>query len=150
MGGALDGLLVVDLSRILAGPYCTQMLGDHGAEVIKVEPPDGDGTRQWGESYGDGVSAYYAGLNRNKRHIGVDLATAAGRALVLRMLEDADVLVENFKPGTMERWGSAPRRSWTGFRAWSTAGSAPSGPTGRWPGCPATTRSSRRTPASCT
>ncbi|MDQ7903876.1 CaiB/BaiF CoA-transferase family protein [Phytohabitans sp. ZYX-F-186] len=105
MGGALEGLLVVDLSRILAGPYCTQMLGDHGAEVVKVEPPEGDGTREWAESYGDGVSAYYAGLNRNKRHVTVDLSTAAGRTLVLRMLENADVLVENFKTGTMERWG---------------------------------------------
>ena len=103
--GVLDGIRVVDLSRVLAGPYCTQMLGDHGAEVIKVEPPAGDGTRTWGPSYGNGVSAYYAGLNRNKRHISVDLATAEGRALVLRLLEDADVLVENFKPGVMERWG---------------------------------------------
>lgn len=107
-GGSLAGLVVVDLSRVLAGPYCTQMLGDHGAEVIKVEPPDGDGTRRWGPVYDNGVSAYYAGLNRNKRHVCVDLGEARGRALVLRMLERADVLVENFKPGTMQRWGLAP------------------------------------------
>ena len=103
--GVLDGIRVVDLSRVLAGPYCTQMLGDHGAEVIKVEPPAGDATRSWGPSYGDGVSAYYAGLNRNKQHLSVDLGTEDGRALVLRLLDGADVLVENFKPGVMQRWG---------------------------------------------
>jgi crotonobetainyl-CoA:carnitine CoA-transferase CaiB-like acyl-CoA transferase len=106
--GALAGVRVLDLSRVLAGPYCTQMLGDHGAEVIKVEPLDGDGTREWGKSYADNVSAYYAGLNRNKRHISVDLGCAAGRELILRMLQTADVVIENFKPGTMERWGMAP------------------------------------------
>lgn len=105
--GVLGGIRVVDLSRVLAGPYCTQLLGDHGAEVIKVEPPAGDATRSWGPSYGDGISAYYAGLNRNKQHLSIDLGTEGGRALVLRLLEDADVLVENFKPGVMERWGLA-------------------------------------------
>lgn len=103
--GALAGLTVVDLSRVLAGPYCTQLLGDHGARIVKVEPPDGDGTRAWGPPYTDGVSAYYAGLNRNKELIAVDLNTSSGRELVLRLIADADVLVENFKPGTMERWG---------------------------------------------
>lgn len=103
--GALRGVRVVDISRVLAGPYAAQLLGDHGADVVKVEPPAGDGTRDWGETYGAGVSAYYAGLNRNKRHTGVDLATPDGRNLLLRLLADADVLIENFKPGTMERWG---------------------------------------------
>ena len=108
--GVLDGVRVVDLSRVLAGPYCTQLLGDHGAEVIKVEPPSGDGTRAWGPTYDDDISAYYAGLNRNKQHMSADLGTAEGRALVLRLIDGADVLVENFKPGTMERWGLGPER----------------------------------------
>jgi crotonobetainyl-CoA:carnitine CoA-transferase CaiB-like acyl-CoA transferase len=104
--GALDGVRVVDLSRVLAGPYCTQLLADHGAEVTKVEPLTGDLTRAWGPAAReDGVSAYYAGLNRNKRHLAADLATDQGRELVLRLLADADVLVENFKPGAMERFG---------------------------------------------
>jgi crotonobetainyl-CoA:carnitine CoA-transferase CaiB-like acyl-CoA transferase len=105
MTAALDGVRVVDLSRVLAGPYCTQMLADHGAEVIKVEPTAGDLTRTWGPARPDGVSSYYAGLNRNKEHLSADLSVPEGRALVLRLLEDADVLVENFKPGVMERWG---------------------------------------------
>jgi crotonobetainyl-CoA:carnitine CoA-transferase CaiB-like acyl-CoA transferase len=105
VGGALEGIRVVDLSRVLAGPYCAQLLGDHGAEVTKVEPPAGDLTRSWGPSRDDGVSAYYAGLNRNKRHLVADLATAEGQDLVRRLVADADVLIENFKPGTMERWG---------------------------------------------
>jgi crotonobetainyl-CoA:carnitine CoA-transferase CaiB-like acyl-CoA transferase len=107
-GGALAGITVIDLSRMLAGPYCTQLLADHGARVIKVEPPFGDGTREWGPPSRGDVSAYYAGLNRNKEHICVDLRHPDGQALVLRMLESADVLVENFKPGTMEAWGLAP------------------------------------------
>lgn len=105
MTGALDGVRVVDLSRVLAGPYCTQMLADHGAEVVKVEPIAGDLTRSWGPSRPDGVSSYYAGLNRNKQHLSADLSSPDGRELVLRLLGDADVLVENFKPGAMDRWG---------------------------------------------
>lgn len=105
MTGALHGIRVVDLSRVLAGPYCAQLLADHGAEVVKVEPTAGDLARSWGPAGKDGVSAYYAGLNRNKRHLAADLTTDEGRDLVLRLLEDADVLVENFKPGTMERFG---------------------------------------------
>jgi crotonobetainyl-CoA:carnitine CoA-transferase CaiB-like acyl-CoA transferase len=104
-GGALAGLKVVDLSRVLAGPYCTQMLADHGATVIKVEPPEGDMTREWGPPFRGGLSAYYAGLNRNKAHTAIDLRTDAGRAVLLRLLEGADVLIENFKAGTMARWG---------------------------------------------
>lgn len=107
-GGALAGIEVVDLSRVLAGPYATQMMGDHGADVLKVEPPSGDGTRDWGDTYEDGTSAYYAGLNRNKRHVSIDLSTPRGRELVIELLKTADVLVENFKPGTMEAWGLGP------------------------------------------
>jgi crotonobetainyl-CoA:carnitine CoA-transferase CaiB-like acyl-CoA transferase len=106
--GALDGITVLDLSRVLAGPYCAQMLGDHGARVVKIEPPDGDMTREWGPPFRNGVSAYYAGLNRNKEHACVDLSTEAGQHLLLRLLETADVVIENFKAGTMDRWGLGP------------------------------------------
>ena len=104
--GALDGLKVIDLSRVLGGPYCGQMLADHGAEVIKVEPPQGDETRTWGPPFdSEGISAYFAGINRNKRGIALDLSKPAGRDVLLRLLADSDVLVENFKTGTMEKWG---------------------------------------------
>lgn len=102
--GALAGFKVVDLSRVLAGPFCTQILGDHGADVIKIEPPSGDETRSWGPFTGDG-SAYYSGINRNKRHAALDLAEPEGRDLLLLLLKDADILIHNFKPGTLERWG---------------------------------------------
>lgn len=103
--GALAGLKVVDLTRILAGPYCTQMLGDHGAEIIKVEPPHGDDTRTWGPPFKDGQSAYFSGVNRNKKSISLNLAEAAGQDVFYRLLADADVLIENFKAGQMEKWG---------------------------------------------
>ncbi|SED63459.1 CaiB/BaiF CoA transferase family protein [Streptomyces melanosporofaciens] len=107
-GGALHGLTVLDLSRVLAGPYCAQMLGDHGARVIKVEPPEGDMTREWGATGEERISAYYAGLNRNKEHISIDLRSTEGQDLLLELLTDADVLIENFKAGTMDRWGMGP------------------------------------------
>lgn len=103
--GSLAGKRVIDLSRVLGGPYCTQVLADHGAEVIKIEPPRGDETRDWGPPFHEGDAAYFIGVNRNKRSIGLDLTTEAGRSVLLRMLKDADILVENFKPGTMEKWG---------------------------------------------
>ncbi len=103
--GSLAGKRVIDLSRVLGGPYCTQILADHGAEVIKIEPPRGDETRDWGPPFHEGDSAYFIGVNRNKRSMGLDLTTDEGRMVLLQMLEAADVLVENFKPGTMEKWG---------------------------------------------
>ena len=104
--GALTDLRVVDLSRVLAGPLCGQMLADHGADVIKVEPPAGDETRWWGPPFvKPGHSAYFDGLNRNKRNISVDLRTDEGQALLRRMLAEADVVIENFKAGTLDRWG---------------------------------------------
>lgn len=104
--GALAGLKVVDLSRVLGGPYCAQMLADHGADVVKVEPPQGDETRGWGPPFdAEGISAYFAGINRNKRKIALDLAKPRGRDVLLRLLDGADVLIENFKTGTMEKWG---------------------------------------------
>ena len=105
MSSALEGFRVVDLTRVLGGPYCTQILGDHGAEIIKVEPPQGDETRDWGPPFAGDYSSYFAGVNRNKRSIALDLSREEGRAVVMRMLEDADALVENFKTGTLEKWG---------------------------------------------
>lgn len=102
----LDGLRVLDLSRVLAGPLCAQMLADHGAAVIKVEPPEGDEARRIGPPLDErGEVAYFAALNRGKRSIALDLSCPAGRAVLERLLEDADVLIENFLPGTMEKWG---------------------------------------------
>ena len=104
--GALAGVRVVDLSRVLAGPLCTQMLADHGADVIKVEPPSGDETRLLGPPFTpDGDAAYFYSVNRGKRAISLDLSSAEGRAALERLLDGADVLVENFLPGTTKRWG---------------------------------------------
>ena len=104
--GALAGLRVVDLTRVLGGPYCTMVLSDHGAEVIKLEPPQGDEVRDWGPPFNaDGDASYFVGVNRNKRSVGLDLSKPAGREVLLRLLDGADILVENFKPGSMEKWG---------------------------------------------
>src|SRR5579883_3376779 len=131
MPGALEGLKVIDLSRVLGGPYCAQMLADHGAEVIKIEPPQGDETRLWGPPFdADGISAYFAGINRNKRTVALDLSKPEGRTVLLKLLEDADVLIENFKTGTMEKWGPATtrsRRNSLGSCMRASRGSAPTG-----------------------
>jgi crotonobetainyl-CoA:carnitine CoA-transferase CaiB-like acyl-CoA transferase len=103
--GALAGIKVIDLTRVLGGPYCTQMLADHGAEVIKIEPPQGDETRTWGPPFQGDAASYFIGVNRNKRGVALDLTRADGREAVLRLIAGADVLVENFKTGTLERWG---------------------------------------------
>lgn len=106
MPGALAGLKVVDLSRVLAGPLCAQMLADHGADVVKVEAPAGDETRHLGPPFdANGDAAYFAAVNRGKRAITLDLSKPEGRAVLEALLDDADVLVENFLPGTLERWG---------------------------------------------
>ncbi|MBM7459511.1 CaiB/BaiF CoA transferase family protein [Rhodococcus coprophilus] len=105
--GVLAGLRVLDLSRVLAGPYTAQTLADHGAEVIKVEAPTGDETRGWGPPFDEGgqSSAYYAGLNHSKENICLDLRTDTGRDVLRHLLDGADVVIENFKAGTMARWG---------------------------------------------
>ncbi|WP_370500849.1 CaiB/BaiF CoA transferase family protein [Mycolicibacterium sp. jd] len=107
MTGALDGVVVVDFSRVLAGPYATMMLGDFGAEVIKVERPGvGDDTRQWGPPYdSSGVATYFNAVNRNKRSVVLDLSTPDGRQQARDLVAGADIVVENFRPGTMERLG---------------------------------------------
>jgi len=102
----LSGYRILDLSRILAGPYCTMILGDQGADVIKVERPDtGDDTRTWGPPFAGGESAYYLSCNRNKRSITVDLKTPAGADLVREIAKVSDVFIENFTPGLTKRFG---------------------------------------------
>ena len=103
--GALAGVKVVDLTRVLGGPFATQLLADHGADVIKLEPPAGDEVRDWGPPFHEEDASYYIGINRNKRSVGLDLGQQGGRDVLLRLLEGADVLIENFKPGSMEAWG---------------------------------------------
>ena len=104
--GALAGVRVLDLSRVLAGPYCTMLLGDYGADVIKVEEPSsGDGTRSWGPPWVGDQSAYYLSANRNKRSLTVNLKTEEGVAIVKRLAAISDVVIENFKPGTAARMG---------------------------------------------
>jgi formyl-CoA transferase len=103
--GALSGIKVIDLSRVLGGPYCTQMLGDHGAEIVKIEPPQGDETRTWGPPFKDDAASYFIGVNRNKSGVALDLSKPEAREVLFRLLADADVLVDNFKIGTLERWG---------------------------------------------
>src|SRR5215218_1517690 len=101
--GALEGLRVLDLTRILAGPLCTMMLGDMGADVIKIEPPGtGDDTRTWGPPFAAGESAYFLGINRNKRSITLNMAVAPGQKILAGLIEKADVLIDNFKLGTLE------------------------------------------------
>jgi crotonobetainyl-CoA:carnitine CoA-transferase CaiB-like acyl-CoA transferase len=104
--GALDGLLVADFSRVLAGPLCTQTLGDLGADVVKVERPgEGDDTRTWGPPFAEQGATYFLGLNRNKRSLALDLADPGDAALARRLADRADVLVESFRPGTIDRLG---------------------------------------------
>ena len=104
--GPLAGTRVVDLTRILAGPLCTMMLGDMGAEVIKVEPPDrGDDTRGWGPPFIAGEAAYFLGVNRNKRSLTLNMAVPAGQKILAGLVEKADVLIDNFRIGTLEKWG---------------------------------------------
>ncbi len=102
----LDDIRVIDLTRVLAGPYCTMMLADLGAEVIKVEQPGrGDESRQWGPPFAAGESAYYLGVNRNKRCMTLNLQTEQGRAIVRELIRQSDVVIENFRSGTMQGWG---------------------------------------------
>ncbi|MBO0811177.1 MAG: CoA transferase [Microlunatus sp.] len=103
--GPLTGLVVADLSRVLAGPYATQILGDLGATVIKVESPAGDETRGWRPPEHEGVSTYYLGVNRNKRDIVLDFGDEQDRADAQELLRRADVVIENFRPGSLRRFG---------------------------------------------
>src|SRR4051794_6318423 len=104
--GALDGVLVADFSRVLAAPYATMLLGDLGADVVKVERPGtGDDTRAWGPPYAAGESTYFLSVNRNKRSLALNLDNADDRAAAFELARRADVLIENFRPGGMGRFG---------------------------------------------
>jgi len=106
MPGPLQGIRVIDLSRIVVGPYCTMVLGDMGADVIKIEiPKTGDETRMWGPPFAGGESAYFISLNRNKRSLTLNLKTEKGRWILKRLITEADVLVENFRLGALEKLG---------------------------------------------
>ena len=107
-GGPLRGVVVLDLTRALAGPYCTLMLGDLGADVLKVEPPGGDETRTWGPPFVNGEASYFLSVNRNKRSLVLNLKVPAAVAVLRRLAQHADVLVENFRPGTLDRLGLSP------------------------------------------
>lgn len=102
----LDDLFVVDLSRILSGPVCTMLMADMGAAVIKIEPPPlGDDSRQWGPPFIGGISTYFLSINRNKKSLGLNLKTEEGRRILWKLIERADVLIENFRPGVLEKLG---------------------------------------------
>ncbi len=106
MFAAIDGIRVLEMGQVIAGPFCGQLLGDLGADVIKIEPPGvGDVLRQWGHRAGGGDSLWWRVTGRNKRSVTVDLRKPDGQDLVRRLAEKADILVENFRPGTLERWG---------------------------------------------
>ena len=106
MPGPLEGIRVVDLTRILAGPYCTMMLGDMGAEIIKIENPDGgDDTRSWGPPFLNGVSTYFISINRNKKSLTLNLKDERGKELLRDLIRKSDIMVENFRPGTLDKLG---------------------------------------------
>jgi crotonobetainyl-CoA:carnitine CoA-transferase CaiB-like acyl-CoA transferase len=141
--GPLDGIRVVDLSTVLAGPYATMILADLGADVVKVEPPEGDATRGWGPPWvgdaadGTRTAAYYLAINRNKRSIRLDLKTPEGAEVLRRLLADADVLVENLRPGSLERLGfddAALRTLAPGLVHLAISGYGTSGPAATRPG----------------
>ena len=102
---ALEGVRVLDFTHALAGPYCTLLLSDYGAEVYKLESRSGDMGRGWGPPFAGGVASFFLGLNRGKRGISIDLKRPAGLDLCLRLIDRVDVLLENFRPGAMERLG---------------------------------------------
>ena len=134
----LDGLTIVDLTRVLSGPYCTMLLADMGARVIKVEQPGrGDDTRAWGPPFVGGESAYFLSINRNKESLTLDLKREAGRRVLETLLDRADVLVENFRPGTMERLGfgyDVVSQRWPTLVYCSVSGFGQTGPRRHEPG----------------
>ena len=102
----LDGIAVLDLTRVLSGPYCTMLLADMGARVIKIEQPGkGDDTRAWGPPFLEGESAYFLSINRNKESVTLDFKHPEGRAVLARLIARSDVVVENFRPGTLKKLG---------------------------------------------
>src|SRR5687767_1144933 len=136
--GPLTGLRVIDPTRILAGPFCTMTLADMGADVIKIEPPGtGDDTRGWGPPFVEGESTYFLSVNRGKQSLTLNLKHEEGRRILGRLVEDADVLVENFRPGTLERLGfsyAEVRKRNRRLVYASVSGYGPDGPWGGKPG----------------
>ena len=134
----LDGLLVVDLTRVLSGPYCTMLLGDMGARVIKIEQPGrGDDTRGWGPPFAGEESAYFLSINRNKESLTLDLKQPEGRRILEQLLDRADVVVENFRPGTMDRLGfgyQTVSARWPGIVYCAISGFGQTGPRRDQPG----------------
>jgi hypothetical protein len=136
--GPLDGVRVLDLTRVVAGPYCSMFLGDLGAEVVKVEQPGaGDDTRGWGPPFAGGESAYFLCINRNKQSLTLDLKSKRAVELLRDLVKVADVIIENFRPGTMERLGLGEKE----LRALnprliyaSLTGFGVDGPMSDWPG----------------
>ena len=102
---ALNGIKILDLTRVLGGPYATQILADHGAEVIKIESQIGDEVRGWGPPFINEMASYFINVNRNKKSVAIDLTKHEGRNIILDLLKSSDVVIENFKTGTMEKWG---------------------------------------------
>lgn len=135
---ALSDILVIDLTRILAGPYCTMMLGDYGAEIIKVEQPNsGDGTRQWGPPWVGDFSAYFLTANRNKKSLTLNLKAEKGQQILRDLIAQADVLIENFKVGTMAKLGfdyATLKQSNKGLIQCAITGFGQSGPYKNLPG----------------
>lgn len=105
MSGQLKGIKVVDFTQAMAGPMATMLLGDLGADVIKIEPPNGDQTRKWAPPYAEGMSSYFLSANRNKRSFVINLKAPGSRDVIIKLLKDADVVIENFRPGTMKSLG---------------------------------------------
>ena len=138
--GAMTGLRVIDLTRVLGGPYCTQILADHGADIIKVEPPAGDEVRDWGPPFHDDDAAYFVGINRNKRSIGLDLASEGGRTVLMKMLRARRRPDREFQTGHARQMGDRQRRAArANFRNWFTAEFPVSAATARAGAIPATT-----------
>ena len=109
----LSDVRVIAMGKLLAGPFCAQLLGDSGAEVIKVEAPgEGDARRGWGRVKPQGLSLHWPIIGRNKKSITLNLRSAQGQEIVRKLVAQADVLVENFRPGTLERWGLSPEELW--------------------------------------
>lgn len=122
--GALSGVRIADFSRVLAGPYCTMMLADLGADVIKVEnPAGGDDTRQWGPPWLNGQAAYYLSLNRNKRSITLNFKHPRAQAIAKQLIAQADVMIENLKAGTMKQYGLDYEALCREFPGWCIAAS---------------------------
>lgn len=134
---ALNGIRILDLTRILAGPYCTMLLGDMGAQVIKVESPKGDDTRVWGPPFIESESAYFLGVNRNKMSVAVNLKTKMGVDVVKRIARVSDVVIENYIPGKMDDFGLGFKelsRDNKGLIYASITGYGPTGPYAQKPG----------------